>query len=107
MLRCVPNLRQLIVTIIYRYSPSPNWRDVFDGQQWEQILSTNTPRLDVFDILLIIDRLSFVPNPYATLNSFDGFSKKYPDWYVAIHRQPCVNHVPSKSRPNTYLLTKY
>lgn len=98
ILSCMPNLRRFMITVIYFTSVPLHWQDVFDGQQWQQLLTTNTPHLDVFDILLITDGLDRVPNSYATLNSFDGFSRKYPDWYVAIHRLPLLERVQSKTR---------
>ena len=98
ILGCMPNLRRFMVTVISLTSASLSWEDVFDGEQWQQVLKTNTPHLDVFDILLITDKLNGVPNSYATLNSFDGFSRKYPDWYVAIHRLPLLERVQSKTR---------
>lgn len=98
ILACMPNLRRFMVTVI-NLSPIPlQWGEVFDGQQWQQILMTHTPYLDIFDILLITDKLNRVPNSFATLNSFDGFSRIYPDWYVAIHRLPLLERVQSKTR---------
>ena len=94
----MPNLRRLVVTVVDLLPVPLDWRDMFDGQQWERTLSMNTPHLDVFDILLMTDELSLVSNPYAALNSFDGFSKMYPDWYVAIHRQLSMDHAQSRSR---------
>ncbi len=94
----MPNLRRFIIAIIYLSSIPFDWRNVFDGYQWQQILTTNTPHLDIFDIFLLTKDLNLVSDVNATLKSFDYFTNKYDDWYVAIHRSPLDRNNQSKTR---------
>jgi len=97
----MPNLRRFILSIIYLSSIPFCWRNLCDGYRWQQILTTNTPSLDIFDIFILAKAINLIPNIDTALKSFDYFANKYDDWYVAIHRSPLHRNDQSKTRETT------
>jgi hypothetical protein len=94
----MPNLHRFIIAIIYLSSIPFYCRNVFDGYQWQQLLTINTPHLDIFDIFILAKDLNLVADINTTLKSIDYFTNKYDDWYVAIHRSPLHRNNQSKTR---------
>jgi len=88
ILSCMPNLRRLIVTIIYSSSLSRLWTNIFDGYKWQQLLETNTLDLEIFDIYFHVYSLNFRSNMDTILKSFDYFTTKYNDWHLTTHQSP-------------------
>ena len=84
ILHCMPNLRLFSIAVIYKSSMPLCWRNLFDGYQWQQILTNKTPYLNEFDIFIWINDLDLVSDVNTTLESFDYFTNKYNDWHVAI-----------------------
>jgi hypothetical protein len=93
----MPNLRQFIVVVIYRSSVPLTWTNLFDGYQWQQILTNNTPYLDTFNISIWVEDINLIPDVNTTLKSFDYFTNKYKDWYVAIERPFSYQNHQSKT----------
>jgi hypothetical protein len=82
----MPNLRQFIVTVIYSSKVSRWWTNIFDGHQWQQLLTNNTFHLDIFRISLVIHRSDILDVDIA-LKSFGSFATLYDDWYVGINQR--------------------
>ena len=93
VLRCMPNLRQFIISIIISsFLTSNSLTIALMGDEWQRLLSINTPHLDIFDIFLSIKNTDMGADTNAIIKSFDYFARKYEDWYVAVHRsRPSFN----------------
>jgi hypothetical protein len=89
----MPNLRQFFFsTIISSLPASHSLTIALMGNEWQRLLSINTPHLDIFDIFLSIENTHMVADTNVIIKSFDYFARKYEDWYVAIHQsRPSFN----------------
>ena len=96
ILRCMPNLRQFSITIISTSSSSQLYENMFNGNQWEHLLTANSLQLDVFDVLLRIRNSDLQLDKNVVINSFNSFARKYDDWYVAVHQFQTTRHNQSR-----------
>lgn len=90
ILKCMPNLRRLILALISSSFISPTWEDMLDGQYWEELLTIYVPQMNTFDLFL---RVYTHPNSYIDIDdithSFDYFATIYNDWYLTINQSQC------------------
>ncbi|CAF1140672.1 unnamed protein product [Adineta steineri] len=90
ILHCMPNLRRFILTIISLSSSISNLhQNLFRGGEWEILLKNGPSQLDIFDIFLHIQYTNFELDMNFVVNSFNYFTRKYNDWYLAIHQSQC------------------
>jgi len=87
ILRCMPNLRGFVLTMITSSFISPFWADVLNGQHWQQLLTSYVPQLNTFDLFLQV----FIDSNLnididAIIHSFDYFTTKYNDWCLNIYQ---------------------
>ena len=96
ILHCMPNVRQLILSII-SWSPqlTPH-QHMLHGDQWERLLAHRTPQLDVFNLFICIRHSRLPLSPKAVIDSFGYFAKRYDDWRITINRARSAVHSRSK-----------
>jgi hypothetical protein len=95
----MPNLRRFIIGAKSSPSMSPFAATLFDGYQWQQLLTSHLPHLDIIDFFLyIID-----PDPFLDMNtivhSFQYFVTKFNDFHVAISRSQFSPNYQRKLKP--------
>ncbi|CAF1072069.1 unnamed protein product [Adineta ricciae] len=100
VLRCMPNLRQLVLTIVPTPSILPRYADIFKGDEWEKLLTSLFSQLNLFDLLVSVEYPTLPLDPAVIVNSFDCFTKKYDDWQLLsrdtnklIERFPSLVHL--------------
>ncbi|CAF1059695.1 unnamed protein product [Adineta steineri] len=91
ILGCMPNLRRFIFTVISLSSSiSYLHRNLFRGDEWELLSKNRLSQLDIFDIFLHIQYSNFGLDMNIVVNSFNYFTTKYDDWYLAVHQSQCT-----------------
>jgi len=98
ILRCMPNLRQFIITIICSSSFSSFCGNMFKGDQWQRLLTNGPSQLDAFDIFLFIKHSDLILDIDIVIKSFDYFASIYNDWYMAIHQFQHTRNNRSKTK---------
>lgn len=86
ILHCMPNLHRFIIAIVFPPSLSTQWTNLFNGNQWKQLLINKTPNLNIFDISLHKYGSNLLLDTDTVLKSFDFFVQKYDNWHLAIYR---------------------
>ncbi|CAF2969993.1 unnamed protein product [Rotaria sp. Silwood2] len=99
ILRCMPNLRRFNIAARSSLSNSPFSATLFDGYQWEQLLTIHVPHLDTIDFYLYMTNPSRSIDSIAIIHSFKYFLTKFNDFHVAISR--------SQFRPNDQRKIKF
>ncbi|CAF4926457.1 unnamed protein product [Rotaria sp. Silwood1] len=86
ILRCLPNLRQFIFTLIASEQISHYINDLLDGHHWQRILTNHVPHLKTFDFLIDLLGTQALLNIDYIVHSFQYFVVHYDGWHMTVER---------------------
>jgi hypothetical protein len=95
----MPNLRQFIIEAQSSPSISPFSATLFDGCEWQRLLTSHTPHLDTINFFLHMINPSPFLDMNAIVHSFQYFVTKFNDFHVAISRSRFSSNHQRKIKP--------
>ena len=98
---CTPNLKQFSFTFIHQHLQTTSIDSLFDGNNWQQILTNRLPKLIKFDMYIsfLITNQEF--DSKRIVESFRCFVKEYPNWHLSVSRwKSFVDFVQCKFKDN-------